>query len=391
MRTVALAHPSRGSAATGVTFRSDIRSVLIFAALAAEELKLGCYIYNSSGPRLFFNLFANMLQHSQMNFMNDVIRPQMPVCRGPHGALIPGRAFEPRAPAGQRRQQKLSLFGNKVSVQMRRLNISVGTKLVQWSWICRHAKLQQPRLVPHFDGLRKRSRRKNAMPHSTYSMPGNLGANGIRNSRSKQQFCRRRYLRERHDLTPNSLRWRVHLDRRPHFKRLRLQLRPIFRALERWREQENDGQHCRSSFIQPISRLNRISQHSAERRKRQRKRSGHENTSRPLDQHQDEHTAKQRYGADCNSHAAAKRARLVVAVYQHREQSQAKRQRHIQSPSVGPKHFRAKHGKKETNHKRQYEGYGCCPYYAPRNPPIQHAGLRPRPGFTLGWCRLRSP
>jgi len=48
-----------------------------------------------------------------MDPMNDVVRPQMPVRRRPHGVLIPRRAFEPRPSGGQRRQQELPLFETK--------------------------------------------------------------------------------------------------------------------------------------------------------------------------------------------------------------------------------------------------------------------------------------
>src|SRR5438046_658392 len=99
---------------------------------------------------------------------------------------------------------------------MWRLNIPVRTELVQWSRIRGHAKPQKPRFIPHFDGFRKWSRREDAMTHGANSVAGNFRANRISNSRSKQQFFRRRYLRERHHLIPHFLRWRVHLNRRAH-------------------------------------------------------------------------------------------------------------------------------------------------------------------------------
>ena len=71
---------------------------------------------------LRFGLY--MLQHPQMNPMNDVVRPQMPVRRRPHRMLIPRRTFQPRPASGQRSQRKLSLLRNEVAVQMRRLATS---------------------------------------------------------------------------------------------------------------------------------------------------------------------------------------------------------------------------------------------------------------------------
>jgi hypothetical protein len=44
------------------------------------------------------------------------------------------------------------------SMQMSRLNMPVGRQLIQGSRIRRHAKTQQPRLVPHLDRFNKRAR-----------------------------------------------------------------------------------------------------------------------------------------------------------------------------------------------------------------------------------------
>src|SRR5260370_31444640 len=119
------------------------------------------------------------------------------------------------------------------------------------------------------------------MPHRATPGPGNLRANRIRDPRSKQQFRGRRNLGKRHHLIPNFLRRRIHLNRRPHFKGLGLQLRPVFHALERRREQENNRQHCRSAFVQPISCLDRVPQHAPKGPERQRERRRHHHTHHP--------------------------------------------------------------------------------------------------------------
>src|SRR5437762_14284329 len=128
---------------------------------------------------------------------------------------------------------------------MRRLNIPVRTELVQWSRIRGHAKPQKPRFIPHFDGFRKWSRREDAMTHGANSVAGNFRANRISNSRSKQQFFRRRYLRERHHLIPHFLRWRVHLNRRAHLERLCRRCHPALRTLEGRSEERRVGKECR--------------------------------------------------------------------------------------------------------------------------------------------------
>src|SRR5690349_2051965 len=52
----------------------------------------------------------NVLKDAGMNSVDDVVRPQMPVGRRPHGVVIPRCAFEPRTSAGKRGQQELPLL-----------------------------------------------------------------------------------------------------------------------------------------------------------------------------------------------------------------------------------------------------------------------------------------
>jgi hypothetical protein len=47
-----------------------------------------------------FRCGSHVFQHPQMNSVNDVVRPKMPVGRGPHGVMVPGGAFQARPPAG---------------------------------------------------------------------------------------------------------------------------------------------------------------------------------------------------------------------------------------------------------------------------------------------------
>src|ERR1700731_1453873 len=226
------------------------------------------------------------------------------------------------------------------------------------------------------------------MPHRANSMPGNLRANRIRNPRAKQQFRGRRNLRKRHHLIPNFLRRSIHFNRGAHLKRLRLRLRPTLYPLERRRKQQHDHQRCRSAFVQPISRLNRVPQHAPKGPERQRKRRRHQNTNHSLDHHQEQDRPKQRNGHQRNSDAAGIRSRLVVAVHQHRKQPQAKRQRHKQSPPVRLKHLRPQYGKHGANHNRHPDGSRRRPQRASRNPSVQPARLRPRRRFALCLDRM---
>src|SRR5258708_249762 len=226
-----------------------LRTALLCAS-SAHSASLR-YLFLSFVMSLLLYFCFYVLEYSHMYLVDDVIRPQIPILRRPDRMPIPGRPFEPRPPAGQRRQQKLPLLGNKVPVQMRRLNFPVRTKFVQRRRISRHPKFQEPRLVPYFDRLDEWPRRKIAMPHRTNAMPGNLRPNRIRNPRPKQQFLRRRYLRKRHHLDPNFLGWRVHVNRGSHLKSFRLRIHPAFRSLQPRLKQENDPQHPENPFLPP--------------------------------------------------------------------------------------------------------------------------------------------
>ena len=74
--------------------------------------------------------FLDVIQHSQMDAMNDVVRPDVPVRRRPHGITVERRALQARASIGQRGQQKLAFFRHKIIVEMARLDVAVRRHLV---------------------------------------------------------------------------------------------------------------------------------------------------------------------------------------------------------------------------------------------------------------------
>src|SRR6266850_507929 len=337
-------------------------------------------------PRLLFSRRPNMFQYPEVNLVNDVIRPQMPVGRRPHGVLIPRRAFEARPPTGQRRQQELPLLRDKIPMQMRRLNVPVGTKLIQRRRIRRHAKLQKPRLIPHFDGFGKRPRRENAMPHRPNSVSGNLRANRIRNPRSKQQFLRRRNLRKRHHLIPNFFPRRIHLNRRPHHEYRRLRRRGVLDPKRRRHQQENNRQHHRGLLRPPMMLLNRVSQHSAQRRESQGEWRSHQYANHSFHRNQNQDDTQNSNGKKRHVEARPQVARAMIAVEQNRKHAQTKRQRHKKSPAVRPDHHRPQRQKEESQNGSEKYGKHNTAHRAPRNHPAQCS--RPRPRRPL---RIRGP
>jgi tRNA G46 methylase TrmB len=82
---------------TVLRLRLSRQSIEGARAIAASE---GLEVRLNFGPRAlrsllssFFRFGSYVFEYSEMNSMNDVIRPQMPVRRRPHGVLIPRCSF----------------------------------------------------------------------------------------------------------------------------------------------------------------------------------------------------------------------------------------------------------------------------------------------------------
>src|SRR5215510_14470091 len=155
---------------------------------------------------------ADVLEDPHVDAMNDVVGPPVPVGFGPHGMRIPGRTFNPGAPARQFGQQKLALVRLEVAVEMLGRNVAVRGELVHGSRIGGDPEPQQMRLVPNRDGFDEGSGRKNTVADCTRSAAGNFGAHGVGNSSAENSLLGRRDLRKGDDFLPNLLGRCVHLD-----------------------------------------------------------------------------------------------------------------------------------------------------------------------------------
>ena len=66
-----------------------------------------------------------MTQYSEMNRVDDVVGPNLPVSDWPQGVVIPGRSFQQGSAARQRRELELALFRNQKATQMGRIDFVV--------------------------------------------------------------------------------------------------------------------------------------------------------------------------------------------------------------------------------------------------------------------------
>ena len=142
----------------------------------------------------------------------------MPIRLRPHRVRIPSRPLHARTAARQLRQQKLPLVRFEISIQMSRLDMSVGSQFIQRRGICRNAKPQQTRLIPHHNRLNERSSRKNAVPYRARPVASNFRAYRISNPSAKKYLVRRRSLCKRHDFLPNFFWRRANFDSALHFE-----------------------------------------------------------------------------------------------------------------------------------------------------------------------------
>src|SRR5258706_13040850 len=120
-----------------------------------------------------------MIEHTAVDGVNDVVRPNLPVSSRPHRVVIPRRAFQPGASARKRREKKLALSRYQKAVQVRRVDGAIRRPLLHRRWIFRHRKFKEPWLVPYFDRLDEGSGGKHAMSHRSDAMSFNLRADGI--------------------------------------------------------------------------------------------------------------------------------------------------------------------------------------------------------------------
>src|SRR5437867_1854093 len=72
-------------------------------------------------PVFAFRQAFDVVEDAQVNALDDMVGPQLPVGGRPHVVLVPGRAFEAGAAAGQGHEQELAATADQIMVQVRRL------------------------------------------------------------------------------------------------------------------------------------------------------------------------------------------------------------------------------------------------------------------------------
>ncbi len=148
----------------------------------------------------------DVIEHAQMDRVNDAVRPQLPIIRRPKMVIVPGGAFQEGAISGQGNQAELPATGLKVTIQMSRMNFPIGGPFLHGFRVLGDGEFQQVWLIPNFNRFNEWSRGKLAASDGTDALAVNFRANGIRNSEFENRLGRRRQFAESHDVLPYGFR-----------------------------------------------------------------------------------------------------------------------------------------------------------------------------------------
>src|SRR5262249_43479308 len=149
-----------------------------------------------------FAEFLHVPQDAQVNGMDDVVRPKLPIGRGPEVVMIPGRSFEQGTSAIQWHQPELAGAGFEIAVEVSRVDVTIWCPFLHRFWIPGDRKFEETWLVPYLDRFDKRPGRKHAMPHGPRAVTGNLRAHWICHAQLENQFLWRGQFRKADNAPP---------------------------------------------------------------------------------------------------------------------------------------------------------------------------------------------
>src|SRR5579863_3339633 len=112
----------------------------VVPALARKiwETLIGGYLHRIFAPLGNVDSFSSaalclafdVLEHAPVDVVDNRVGPELPVTGRPQIVLVPSSPFQPRPPAGKRRQQELAPAGNQKPLEMGRMNLRVGSPLL---------------------------------------------------------------------------------------------------------------------------------------------------------------------------------------------------------------------------------------------------------------------
>ena len=146
--------------------------------------------------RLAFRNRLDVVQHPQVNFMQNSVGKKLPVHVGMNVQTVPGAALQARAVCPNGHQTKLACGRAEVAVKVWGMNFFVRAQLFHGFGLKRNSKRQTLRRVPLRDGFGKRASGKVAVTGGGGAGAGNPCANRIGNAKFEIPFCWRGAARE---------------------------------------------------------------------------------------------------------------------------------------------------------------------------------------------------
>ena len=80
-------------------------------------------------------------QNAPVNFVDDVVRPNLPIRDRPHRVVIPRPAFQACSSVRQRRELKLPLLRYHEPLQVGRMDLAIQGPLMEGSGVARNCEL----------------------------------------------------------------------------------------------------------------------------------------------------------------------------------------------------------------------------------------------------------
>src|SRR2546425_12542208 len=155
-----------------------------------------CARGGKQNSRLLLRQSLDVFEYSNVDLMENGIRPQAPVKGRPHRVAVPAQAFELGAPIAIRQQPELRGLRNEVTVEMRRMNV-VGAQFAHHFRARDYFETEPLALFPEINLLDEGSRGEKTISNGAGPLAIDRCPNGIGNAKAEQGCPRSGNIRKR--------------------------------------------------------------------------------------------------------------------------------------------------------------------------------------------------
>ena len=271
---------------------------------------------------LLFGEGFDVVEDPAVDAVNDHVAPDAPVRGRPDVVAIPGGAFKASFIGAHFDKNELPAFANEEAIEVRRINLTPGRALFHGRRLAGHGEFEVLGLVPNFDGLNEGTGGEDAVTNRADAVPFDLGTEGIRDAQgSEEEVLGLGELGEGHDILPDFFLGGVNINDCFHFDKRRLRGGHMLGAHEQWGCDEHGHVDIARLIAWSSPSLKTPSQCATNKGKHAANWRRHQNTKGSFNGcHQQEKT-KDRDRDQGDRGALNIGARFVVAVEQHRRET----------------------------------------------------------------------